>query len=37
MEILRHTDYLRVLSALRKADGLRFNQIQKSLDLNRPR
>jgi DNA-binding HxlR family transcriptional regulator len=34
MEILRHTDYLRVLSALRKADGLRFNQIQKSLDLN---
>jgi DNA-binding HxlR family transcriptional regulator len=34
MEILGHPDYLRVLSALRATDGLRFNQIQKSLDLN---
>ena len=34
LEILAHPDYLRVLCALRKADGLRFNQIQKSLRLN---
>jgi DNA-binding HxlR family transcriptional regulator len=34
MEILGHPDYLRVLSSLRGADGLRFSQIQKSLDLN---
>jgi hypothetical protein len=34
LEILGHPDYLRVLCALRKADGLRFTQIQKSLDLN---
>ena len=34
MEILGHPDYLRVLFALRKEDGLRFNQIQKCLGLN---
>lgn len=34
MELLGHTDYLRVLLALRKERGLRFRQIEKSLGLN---
>jgi len=34
MELIGHKDYVRVLLALREQGTLRFNQIQKSLDLN---
>lgn len=33
-ELFRHPDYLHILFTLRKHAGLRFNQIQKTLDLN---
>lgn len=34
VDLLGHPDYIRILLAVRKEGGLRFNQIQRELGLN---